>query len=59
MSSKQHDLIEWIGIDIVGFIVLMVDLDATLKVVEIAVGISLIIYNVVRILQMRKREKDS
>ena len=59
MSSKQHDLIEWIGIDIVGFIVLMVDLDATLKVVEIAVGVSLIIYNVVRILQMRKREKDS
>ncbi len=54
----SNDIIEWVMVNVLGFAALFIRLDNTLIVVNIVLALVLIVYNLIRIKQMLREEKD-
>lgn len=54
----SNDIIEWVMVNVLGFAALFIRLDSTLIVVNIVLALVLIVYNLIRIKQMLREEKD-
>ncbi len=54
----NNDIMEWVLVNVLGFAALFIRLDNTLIVVNIVLALVLIVYNLIRIKQMLREEKD-
>ena len=54
----NNDIMEWVLVNVLGFAALFIRLDNTLIIVNIVLALVLIVYNLIRIKQMLREEKD-